>query len=89
MFVVLLDFMVIWQLCIRVQDLRSMAKIQPVQIKYYGSIYEGSPNFLEATNRILEKVKNYYKDHQAEISEYGNSYIFDLIDIKDFVGKFL
>lgn len=34
-----------------------MAKVQPEQIKYYGAIYEGSPNFIEATERIQEKVK--------------------------------
>lgn len=49
-----------------------MAKVEPEQIKYYGAIYEGSPNFLEATERIQEKVKKYYMDHQLEISEYSN-----------------
>ena len=34
-----------------------MAKIQPEQIKYYGAIYKGSPNFTEATDRIQEKEK--------------------------------
>ena len=67
-----------------------MAKIQPEQIKYYGAIYEGSPNFTEATSRIQEKVKKYYKDHQTEINEYGNcDYILDFIELKDFVDKFL
>lgn len=67
-----------------------MAKIQPEQIKYYGAIYEGSPNFIEATNRIQEKVKKYYEDHQTEITKYGNcDYILDFIDLKDFVDKFL
>ena len=67
-----------------------MAKIQPEQIKYYGAIYEGSPNFTEATSRIQEKVKKYYKDHQTEITEYGNcDYILDFIELKDFVDKFL
>ncbi len=67
-----------------------MAKIQPEQIKYYGAIYEGSPNFIEATNRIQEKVKKYYEDHQMEIAKYGNcDYILDFIDLKDFVDKFL
>ena len=67
-----------------------MAKIQPEQIKYYGAIYEGSPNFAEATDHIQEKVKRYYKDHQAEISEYGNcGYILDFIGLKDFVNKHL
>lgn len=67
-----------------------MAKIQPEQIKYYGAIYDGSPNFIEATNRIQEKVKRYYKDHQTEITEYVNcDYILDFIDLKDFVDMFL
>ena len=67
-----------------------MAKIQPEQIKYYGAIYEGSPNYIEATNRIQEKVKKYYKDHQTEIIEYSNcDYICDFVRLKDFVDNFL
>ncbi len=67
-----------------------MAQIQPEQIKYYGAIYEGSPNFAEATDRIQEKVKRYYKDHQTEIDEYGNcGYILDSINLRDFVNKYL
>lgn len=66
-----------------------MAKIQPEQLKYYGAIYEGSPNFIEATRRIQEKVKKYYKNHQTEITKYNNcDYILDFIDLKDFVNKF-
>ena len=67
-----------------------MAKIQSEQIKYYGAIYEGSPNYIEATNRIQEKVKKYYQDHQMEITEYeSHKYILDFIDLKDFLEKFL
>ena len=67
-----------------------MAKIQPEQIKYYGAIYKGSPNFTEATDRIQEKVKRYYRDHQTEISEYVNcGYILVSINLKDFVNKYL
>lgn len=67
-----------------------MAKIQPEQIKYYGAIYKGSPNFAEATDRIQEKVKRYYRDHQTEISEYVNcGYILASINLKDFVNKYL
>lgn len=67
-----------------------MAKIQPEQIKYYGAIYKGSPNFTEATDRIQEKVKRYYRDHQTEISEYVNcGYILASINLKDFVNKYL
>ena len=67
-----------------------MAKIQPEQIKYYGAIYKGSPNFTEATDRIQAKVKRYYRDHQTEISEYVNcGYILASINLKDFVNKYL
>ena len=67
-----------------------MAKIQPEQLKYYGAIYKGSPNFTEATDRIQEKVKRYYRDHQTEISEYVNcGYILASINLKDFVNKYL
>lgn len=67
-----------------------MAKIRPEQIKYYGAIYEGSPNFIEATERIQEKVKKYYKNHQSEISEYSNyDYILDFVRLRDFVKNFL
>ena len=48
-----------------------MAKIQPEQIKYYGAVYEGSPDFAETTARIQEKVKRYYKD--AIIGEFDPS----------------
>ena len=67
-----------------------MAKIKPEQIQYYGAIYEGSPNFAEATYRIQEKVKKYYKDHQTEITKYGNGrYVLDFIQLNVFVDKFL
>lgn len=67
-----------------------MAKINPEQIKYYGAVYKDSPNFTEATSRIQEKVKKYYKDHKAEIAQYDNcDYILDFIDLKDFVDRFL
>lgn len=67
-----------------------MAKIQPEQIKYYGAIYESSPNFVEATERIQEKVKEYYKNHKAEINKYNIcDYVLDFISLKDFVDKFL
>ncbi len=67
-----------------------MAKINPEQIKYYGASYDGSPDFAEATSRIQEKVKKYYRDHQADISEYDNcGYTLDFVPLKDFVDKFL
>ncbi len=47
-------------------------------------------NFIEATERIQEKVKKYYKDHYTEIIEYSNcDYIFDFVRLKDFVDNFL
>lgn len=62
-----------------------MATIPPEQIYYYGVPYEGSPNFAEATNRIQEKVKQYYDEHKTEISEYKNhEYTLDVIALKDF-----
>ena len=67
-----------------------MVKTKPEQIKYYGASYKNSPDSLEATRRIQEKVKNYYKDHQTEIAQYDNCvFILDFIDLKDFVDKFL
>lgn len=67
-----------------------MAKIQPEQIKYYGTSYEGSPNFAEATTRIQGKVKLYYQEHQSEINEYTNcGYVLDFIALKNFVDEFL
>lgn len=67
-----------------------MAKTPPEQIKYYGTSYEGSPAFAAATNRIQEKVKEYYRRHQKEIDEYDNcDYTFDCIALKDFVDRFL
>lgn len=67
-----------------------MSKICPEQIKYYGANYEGSPTFTEATNRIQEKVRKYYRYHQAELSKYNNChYTFDCITLEDFNDKFL
>lgn len=67
-----------------------MAKTRPEQIKYYGASYEGSPAFAEATNRIQEKVKEFYRRHQKEIDEYNNcDYTFDCIALKDFIDNFL
>ena len=67
-----------------------MAKTKPEQIKYYGASYKNSPGFSEATRRIQEKVKKYYKEHQTDIVQYDNrDFILDFIDLKDFVDKFL
>ena len=63
-----------------------MAKIQPEQIKYYGTNYEGAPNFAKATARSQEKVKKYYQEHQAEIKKYFNSgYELDFIGVNNFI----
>lgn len=67
-----------------------MAKISPKQIKYYGANYKGSPDFAEATDRIQEKVKRYYRDHKAEIEKYADcDYILEFIALKEFVVKWL
>ena len=73
-----------------IHSITSTPLYKPEQIKYYGAIYKGSPNFTEATDRIQEKVKRYYRDHQTEISEYVNcGYILASINLKDFVNKYL
>lgn len=65
-----------------------MAKVLPEQIKYYGTIYENSPDFDEATRRIQEKVKMYYRKHQSEINEYiTGSYILDFVELKNFIRE--
>lgn len=62
-----------------------MAWVEPEQIQYYGSDYENSPNFDEATNRIQSKVRHYYAEHQREIERYKTlHYTFDTIPVKDF-----
>lgn len=67
-----------------------MAKVSPEQIKYYGTSYEGAPTFAEATSRIQEKVKKYYRCHQAEIQKYKNGrYTMDFITLDDFIIQFL
>jgi len=67
-----------------------MAKIQPEQIKYYGTNYEGAPNFANATARIQEKVKKYYQKHQAEIKKYYNSgYELDFLGLNNFINNFI
>ncbi len=67
-----------------------MSKTRPEQIKYYGESYEGAPTFAEATSRIQEKVKTYYRNHQTEISKYDDcSYTLDFIALGDFIDKFL
>ncbi len=67
-----------------------MAKISPEQIKYYGANYKDSPVFTEATERIQEKVKKYYRDHKTEIDKYTDcDYILEFITLKKFVDKWL
>lgn len=67
-----------------------MAKISPEQIKYYGASYKGSPAFTEATDRIQEKVKKYYRDHKTEIDKYAEcDYKLEFITLKEFVDKWL
>ena len=67
-----------------------MSKIKPEEIKYYGSSYDNSPNFDDATKRIQEKVKNYYVMHKKDIDKYSNEdYILEYIYIKDFIEEYL
>jgi len=67
-----------------------MATVQPEQILYYGAKYDGSPDFEKATNRIQEKVRTYYENHQTEIKEYDTeAYQFTLYGLDDFVKEFI
>ena len=67
-----------------------MSKVKPEEIKYYGCKYCDSPNFNDATNRIQQKVKNYYSIHKKEIEKYNNEYyILEYIPLNDFIGKYL
>lgn len=47
-----------------------MATVHPEQIQYYGAKYDGAPVLKKTTNRIQEKVRMYYANHQTEIKEY-------------------
>lgn len=65
-----------------------MAKTLPEQIRYYGTCYAGSPDFAEATARIQEKVKRYYRNHRAEIAAYrGRNDRLCFEPLKDFLAK--
>ncbi len=67
-----------------------MAIVQPEQIQYYGAKYDGAPDFERATNRIQEKVRMYYENHQTEIREYdAEAYQFVLYGLGDFVKDFI
>ena len=67
-----------------------MTQIQPEHIKYSGADYEGAPDVAEATHRIQEKVKRYYKTHQNEISAYESQrYKLEFWLLDDFVHAFL
>ena len=67
-----------------------MSKITPEEIKYYGVKYKDSPNFIDATIRIQEKVKKYYISHSKEIQKYrNNDYWLEYLSITDFVKEYL
>ena len=67
-----------------------MSKITPEEIKYYGAKYKDSPNFIDATIRIQEKVKKYYIIHKQEIEKYrNNNYWLEYLSIIDFVKGYL
>ncbi len=67
-----------------------MATVQPEQIRYYGAKYDGAPDCKKATNRIQEKVRIYYENHQAEIREYDTeAYQFVFYSLDDFIKEFI
>ena len=67
-----------------------MSRITPGEIKYYGVRYKDSPNFIDATIRIQEKVKKYYISHSQEIEKYrNNDYQLEYLSITDFVKEYL
>lgn len=67
-----------------------MATVRPEQIEYYGTCYEGAPDFKEATKRIQEKVRSYYLQYQTEIGEYDSQeYTLDFCVLSDFVSEFI
>ena len=52
--------------------------------------YKDSPNFIDATIRIQEKVKKYYISHRKEIQKYrNNDYWLEYLSITDFVKEYL
>ncbi len=67
-----------------------MSKITPEEIEYYGVKYKDSPNFIDATIRIQEKVKRYYISHRQEIEKYrNNDYWLEYLSVTDFVKEYL
>lgn len=67
-----------------------MAKTEPEKIKYYGALYNGSPDFYVATKRIQDKVKKYYTTHKKEIEKYKNDdYLLEYIPLIEFVNNYL
>ena len=67
-----------------------MAKTEPEKIKYYGALYNGSPDFDVATKRIQDKVKKYYTTHKKEIEKYKNDdYLLEYIPLIEFVNNYL
>lgn len=67
-----------------------MSRVTSGEIKYYGVRYKDSPNFIDATIRIQEKVKKYYISHSQEIEKYrNNDYWLEYLSITDFVKEYL
>ena len=67
-----------------------MSRVTSGEIKYYGVRYKDSPNFIDATIRIQEKVKKYYISHIQEIEKYrNNDYWLEYLSITDFVKEYL
>ena len=57
-----------------------MTIINPNQITYYGVVYPNSPSFEEATNKVQNKVTQYYDSHQSLIAKYRKSH-YQLIEV--------
>ncbi len=65
-----------------------MAKTNVDNIKYYGALYPNSPDFIEATKKIQNKVKKYYDEHSKEIDYYKiNDYEMIELSLNSFLNK--
>jgi len=67
-----------------------MARVNPIEIKYYGANYLGSPPPAVATTRIQNKVVSYYNENLEKIKKYNNE-IYQLIEVplSEFLENYL
>lgn len=67
-----------------------MARVNPIEIKYYGANYLGSPSPAVATARIQNKVVSYYNENLEKIKKYNNE-IYQLIEVplSEFLENYL